>query len=172
MNKKRFEEVFSFPETVNEYAARVVAGLVVALCAFILATQNILVLGFLAYGFWARVLTGPTLSPLGLLATKGIIPALGNPHKTTLGASKRFAQGIGVIFSTSALVSALWGTWIIAFWLLGILSIFATLEAVLGFCAGCWVFGYLIRWHIIPEKICIQCQNIEISLSEENIIRS
>ena len=162
MNKNRktlLGEVYSFPETVDEYAARVVAGLVVALCAIILTTQNIWVLGFLIYGFWARVFTGPTLSPFGLLATKGIIPALGNPRKTTIGAPKRFAQGIGVIFSTSALVSGILGHWIIAYWLLGILAIFATFEAVFGFCAGCWGCWYLIRWHIIPEKICIQCKN-------------
>ena len=93
------------------------------------------------------------------IATKGIIPALGNPHKTTIGVPKRFAQGIGVIFSTSALVSGILGHWIIAYWLLGILAIFSTLEAVFCFCAGCWGFGYLIRRHIIPEKICIQCKN-------------
>ena len=102
MNKVKLGDVFSFPETVNEYAARVVAGLVITLSAIILTTQNIWLLGFLTYGFWARVLTGPTLSP-GLLATKGIIPALGNPRKTTIGAPKRFAQGIGVIFLSSAL---------------------------------------------------------------------
>ena len=103
MNKVKLGDVFSFPETVNEYAARVVAGLVITLSAIILTTQNIWLLGFLAYGFWARVLTGPTLSPMGLLATKGIIPALGNPRKPTIGTPKRFAQGIGVIFSSSAL---------------------------------------------------------------------
>ena len=170
MNKVKLGDVFSFPETVNEYATRVVAGLVITLSAIILTTQNIWLLGFLAYGFWARVLTGPTLSPMGLLATKGIIPALGNLRKTTIGAPKRFAQGIGVIFSSSALWTALSGFWLLTVWLLSILTLFATLEAVIGFCAGCWVFKYLIRWHIIPENICIQCQNLELSLSEENTV--
>ena len=34
----------------------------------------------LAYGFIARVLTGPTLSPLGSIAMKVIAPRLGEPR--------------------------------------------------------------------------------------------
>ena len=59
---------FSFPNPVNEKAARVVAGVVLATVIAILATGAYWLLIPLAYGFWARVLTGPTLSPLGWLA--------------------------------------------------------------------------------------------------------
>jgi len=46
----------------------------------------------LAYGFWARVLTGPTLSPLGQLATRVVAPRLPVEPKLVPGPPKRFAQ--------------------------------------------------------------------------------
>ena len=96
--------VFSFPNPVNEFSARFVAGMVVILTIATILTQNQFVAGFLLYGFLARVATGPTLSPMGLLATKVIVPALGNPTKLVAGPPKRFAQTIGLIFSTTAFV--------------------------------------------------------------------
>ena len=72
----RLRSVFSFPNPVNEVAARVVAGGVVVLCVLAIALRQQWLLVLLAYGFWARVLTGPTLSPLGQLATRVIVPRL------------------------------------------------------------------------------------------------
>src|SRR5437588_2461524 len=99
-------ELFSFPNPVNEKAARVVAGVVLATALVILATSWYWLLIPLAYGFWARVLTGPTLSPLGFLAQRVIAPRLG-PSKPVPGPPKRFAQGMGAVISTAALVLAL-----------------------------------------------------------------
>ena len=47
INTTVLNEVFLFPETVNEYAARIVAGFVVALSLLFLWTGNIYILGFL-----------------------------------------------------------------------------------------------------------------------------
>src|SRR5919204_3651192 len=99
-------ELFSFPNPVNEKAARVVAGAVLVTVLVILATGWYWLLIPLAYGFWARVLTGPTLSPLGWVAQNVIAPRLG-PKKPVPGPPKRFAQGMGAAFSTGALVLAL-----------------------------------------------------------------
>ena len=66
--------LFSFPNPVNEKAARVVAGVVLIEVIVTLATGFYWLLIPLAYGFWARVLTGPTLSPLGWIAQKVIAP--------------------------------------------------------------------------------------------------
>ncbi|MDQ1434676.1 MAG: hypothetical protein QOF59_1492, partial [Actinomycetota bacterium] len=68
--------VFSFPNPVNEVAARLVAAGVVALAAVELATGHRWLLIPLAYGFVARVLTGPMLSPLGRLVTQVVVPRL------------------------------------------------------------------------------------------------
>ena len=86
--------LFSFPNPVNEKAARVVAGVVLLTVVVILATGAHWLLIPLTYGFWARVLTGPTLSPVGWTAQNVIAPRLG-PRKPVPGPPKRFAQGMG-----------------------------------------------------------------------------
>src|SRR5437763_15054925 len=96
------DRVLSFPNPVNEKAARVVAGVVLVTTIVVLATGDYWLLVPLAYGFWARVLTGPTLSPLGALAQKVIAPRLG-PSKPVPGPPNRFAQSMGAAFSTAAL---------------------------------------------------------------------
>ena len=45
----------------------------------------------LAYGFIARVLAGPRLSPLAILVTKVIVPRFGLPYRPVAGPPKRFA---------------------------------------------------------------------------------
>ncbi|MEY4224794.1 MAG: hypothetical protein RIS33_1728, partial [Actinomycetota bacterium] len=62
--------LFSFPNPVNEISARLVAAGVVLQAILFLVIREWWVLVPLAYGFVARVLTGPTLSPLGTLVTK------------------------------------------------------------------------------------------------------
>ena len=73
-------EVFSFPHPANEYAARMVAGMVVALSLVILLLDVHWLMFLLAYGFLARVLTGPTLSPMGLLATRILASIVSPPE--------------------------------------------------------------------------------------------
>ena len=57
--------VFSFPHPVNEVAARMVAGMAALLSLAIIVFDLPVLLFILTYGFLARVLTGPTLSPMG-----------------------------------------------------------------------------------------------------------
>src|SRR5436305_15146734 len=99
-------ELFSFPNPVNEKAARVVAGAVFVTTIVIHATGAYWLLIPVTYGFWAPGLTGPTLSPLGWMAQNVIAPRLG-PKKPVPGPPRRFAQGLGAAMSTGALVLAL-----------------------------------------------------------------
>ncbi len=98
------KDLFSFPNPVNEIAARMVAAMVILVAVSAMITGQSWLLVLLAYGFLARVTTGPTLSPMGQLATRALVPALGGPEKLTPGPPKRFAQTIGLGFSTTALV--------------------------------------------------------------------
>ena len=150
--------LFSFPDPVNDYAARFVAAMVVILTLSFLVTPNIWVLIFILYGFLARVLTGPTLSPIGLIATKILVPLFGNPEKLVPGPPKRFAQAIGLVFSAAALIALLFSEMSATRYLIGILGFFASLEAFVGFCTGCYVFGWLIRFRLIPESVCESCK--------------
>lgn len=112
----------------------------------------------LAYGFWARVLAGPRFSPLALLASRVLVPWLGRAPKPVPGPPKRFAQGVGVVFSTSALILAFGFGLVSAAWaVLALLVGAAFLEAALGICLGCKVFSLLMGVGIIPESVCEEC---------------
>ena len=149
--------LFSFPNPVNEFSARFVAGMVSILTIATILTENQFVAGSLLYGFLARVATGPTLSPMGLLATRVIVPVLGNPTKLVAGPPKRFAQTIGLVFSATAFIMLMLDFVLIFQITLSILVIFALLESLAGFCAGCFVFNYLMKWKIIPQSVCESC---------------
>jgi Domain of unknown function (DUF4395) len=151
--------VIGFPRTINEKAARVVAG-VVAITGLValLVPAHWLVIP-LAYGFWARVLTGPRLSPLGALASRVIAPRLGEP-KIVPGPPKRFAQAMGAAITTAAVVALALGARGLVELLLVLLVAAATLESALAFCVGCQIFGLLMRAGLIPDAICAECGDI------------
>jgi hypothetical protein len=151
--------MFSFPHPVNEKAARVVAGVVMVVALAALLTSTYWLLAPLAYGFWARVLTGPTLSPLGQFATRVAAPRLGDP-KYVPGPPKRFAQGMGAVFTTGAAMLALAGVTTGADILLGMLVVAAGLESILAFCVGCQIFGLLMRAGVVPAEVCAECADI------------
>lgn len=152
--------MLGFPNPVNEKAARVVAGGVSILAIITLVTGWHWLLVPLALGFLARVLTGPTLSPLGQLATRVVAPRLGAP-KFVPGPPKRFAQSVGLALTAVAAVASLaLDQADVAAVLLAVLVAFATVESVVGFCAGCWMFGQLMRLGVIPEQTCVACADI------------
>lgn len=153
--------LFTFPNPVNEKAARAVAAGVLLIGLTTLITGWWWLTVPLAYGFIARVLSGPRLSPLGQLATRAVAPRLGRAVLVP-GPPKRFAQGIGVGFSLAALILAALGATAAAAVVLAVLVVFAGLESILGFCAGCFVFGRLMRAGIIPEDTCVACANISL----------
>jgi hypothetical protein len=154
--------VFSFPDPVDEVSARMVAlgALTMALVTIVLDQPWLTLL--LAYGFVARVLTGPKLSPLGLLVTRVIRPRLTSVRpRLTAGPPKRFAQGIGATLTVSAAVLALgFGQRGTAYVLLGMLVVAASLEAFLGLCLGCKIFALLMRIGVVPEEVCERCNDL------------
>ena len=152
--------VIGFPRTVNEKAARTVAAGVVALAIATAATGWFWLTIPLAYGFWARVLTGPTLSPLGQIATRFVAPLLGTPTPVP-GPPKRFAQAMGVVMSTAALILGLvLGLETAAAVVLAVLAVAASLEAFAGLCLGCEIFRALMRVGIVPETVCVECADV------------
>ncbi|MBM3657944.1 MAG: DUF4395 domain-containing protein [Actinobacteria bacterium] len=158
MDPKR---LLSFPDPVNEVAARLVAGGVVLMAGVTLAFQAEWMLWVLAYGFVARVCTGPTLSPLGQLVTRVLVPALPFAEKPVPGPPKRFAQGIGALVTVSAVILAGgFGQVGAAYGLIAVLTIAAGLEAFVGFCLGCKVFALLMKVGVIPETVCERCNDI------------
>ena len=151
--------MFGFPRVINEKAARTVAAVVALTGVIALATGAHWLLIPLAYGFWARVLTGPRLSPLAQLASKVIAPRLGEPRDVP-GPPKRFAQGMGAAITTLGVVALALGWSTVTAVLLAALVLAATLEAALGLCLGCMVFAGLMRAGIVPETVCVECADI------------
>ena len=132
--------------------------MVAALSIIVIVTNIHWLIIFLTYGFLARVLTGPRLSLMGQVAVRILAPALGSRSKLTAGPPKRFAQLVGLGFSTAALVLAYGvGSIVATEIVLGILAVFALMESCLGFCAGCFVFGHLMKLGVIPEETCRRC---------------
>lgn len=155
--------LFSFPNPVNEVSARLVAGGVLLMCAAAIVLDQPWLILVIAYGFLARVLTGPTLSPLGQLVTRVVIPLLGVPAKPVPGPPKRFAQGIGAVMSAAAAVLAFgFHQRAAAYAVLGPLIAAATLESVFAICLGCAIFARLMRLGIIPDAVCAECNDISL----------
>lgn len=152
-------KLLSFPNPVNETSARIVAAGVVLLGTAFVLTGNSWILVVLAYGFVARVLSGPTLSPLGRLATQVITPRLKVQHRFVPGPPKRFAQGVGAAFTLTASVLMVADVTTLARIVIALLVIAALLEAVFAICLGCIVFGWLMRLGVVPKNVCEECNN-------------
>lgn len=156
--------VIGFPDRVNEKAARTVAAGVGATSVVAVTTGWLWLALPLAYGFLARVLTGPTLSPLGQLAVRVVAPRLGPPSYVA-GPPKRFAQGIGAMVTVATAVAWAVGATSFSTALLVLLAVFATLESAVGVCVGCLIFARLIRLGWVPESICRSCADLSVQSS-------
>lgn len=143
--------IFRFPDTVNETSARLVAAGVITEAAIFLIFREGWLLIPLVYGFLARVLAGPTLSPLGQFVTRVATPALetwrGSRQDSTVssrvvpGPPKRFAQGIGLAFTSGAALAWLLGAPTVSVVLIVLLVGAATLESVFAVCLGCIIYN-------------------------------
>jgi len=152
--------LLSFPSIVNETAARIVATGAVAMSLAYVVTGNSWILLPLAYGFVARVLSGPRFSPLGLLATKVIVPKMNIKHKLCPGPPKRFAQGIGAAFTITASILLALDLGTASRIVVAMLAGAASLEAFAGVCIGCKMFYAMMRLGILPESVCEECNDI------------
>lgn len=160
---------FGFPNPVNERSARWVAtGVVLQAVLFLIVRQGWVLIP-LAYGFTARVLTGPKLSPLGQLSTRVLTPMMKGEGRFVPGPPKRFAQGVGLVFSVGASIAWLSGAHIVAIVLIAGLTVAASLEAFVGFCLGCVIFGQLMKIGVIPESVCEDCNDISRRLVRPNV---
>jgi len=162
----KLRSLFVFPDPVNEVSARAVAAGVVVLCLIAIISGQAWLTAVIAYGFLARVATGPTLSPLGQFVTRVVTPRLGLAPRYVPGPPKRFAQGIGAVLSVTAAVLAIgFGHQAAADVVLAAIVVAATLESAVGFCLGCTIFAQLMRIGVIPERVCIACANLRVDAS-------
>lgn len=164
-------KLLNFPTEVNDTSARIVATGAVAMAAGFAVTGWAWLLIPLTYGFVARVLSGPTFSPLARLATQVITPRINAQHRIVPGPPKRFAQGIGALFSVSASVLYLLDLDTASRWVAAALAGPAFLEAAFGFCIGCKMFAGLMRLGVIPESVCVECNDISARLRAQGALQ-
>ncbi|TGK52531.1 DUF4395 domain-containing protein [Leptospira bouyouniensis] len=149
-----------YPDVVNENVTRIVASTVVILGVFSLLFPNLIVLGLLLLGFTLRVSYGPKFEPVAFITSKYLVPWLGISFVPSAGPPKRFAQLIGFSFSLAAILFYI-NEFTLAYQItLATLVFFASLESFLGWCAGCFMFGLLMKIGVIPEEICERCNNL------------
>lgn len=161
--------LIGFPDTVDERAARVVAGGVVTMTAVSLATRRPALMVPVAAGFLARVLTGPKLSPLGQLATKVVVPRLPGPPRPVPGAPKRLAQGMGLTMSVASLALAATGRRRASVVVRAVLLVAAGLEAFAGICLACEMFPLFVKLGLASEEDCEDCANVWNRLSRRAV---
>jgi hypothetical protein len=134
--------------TVNENRVRVVAFLVLKLAAlcFIFTSRSIAV--FLLVDFTLRAFNLNKYSPLAFIA--GFLANLLQlNNKPVDRAPKRFAAFVGLSFMVMITLALFTDFILTARVLLGVLMVFAALESLAGFCAGCHVYSYLKRFGLI-----------------------
>jgi hypothetical protein len=97
----------------------------------------------LAIDFGLRGFVDRQYSPFRVVAD-WVVSQLGLPYKATDQAPKRFAARIGFVFATTIIIfqGMGWNTVILS----SVLALFASLESLAGFCAGCFVYTYYQRW--------------------------
>ena len=164
-DRRRPSQFFTFPDPVNETSARLVAAGVVLQGVVFLAVRQWWVLVPLVFGFAARVAAGPRFSLLGRAVTQFVTPRLRRDHRMVSGPPKRFAQAIGLTFSASALIAELLGGNVVAIVLIAGLVVAAALESFVGLCLGCMAFQRLMQWGVIPQSVCVSCNDIGASLN-------
>jgi Domain of unknown function (DUF4395) len=147
--------LFSFPSLVNEKAARLVASGVVVLLSSALLFHLPWLVPLVALGFLLRVGWGPRFSPLARTAMATASRLF--EERPVSGPPKRFAQAIGAFCTVSASL-LLWAGLATAAWaLVGLVILFALLEASIAFCMGCWIYGQLQHVGWIAPDVCVDC---------------
>ncbi|MBC7399246.1 MAG: DUF4395 domain-containing protein [Mucilaginibacter sp.] len=134
--------------TVNENRVRMVAFLVLLLAAICFITVNTMIAAFLLVDFTLRAFNLNKYSPLAFIAGF-LVKLLQLKNKPVDRAPKRFAAFVGLSFMVMILLALLTDFITTAKVLLGVLMIFAALESLAGFCAGCYVYSYLKRFGLI-----------------------
>ena len=131
------------PDRVDENRVRATAlGVVITMGAFFMTGYEIIP-AFLAVDFYIRAFTKLKYSPLSWLANL-LVVAIGTKPILIPKAPKVFAARIGLLLTFLTTLAAMLGMSLFAIILGTTLVGFAFLECGLNFCAGCWVYTYVV----------------------------
>ncbi|MBS1523958.1 MAG: DUF4395 domain-containing protein [Bacteroidetes bacterium] len=127
---------------MNENKARLTALFVLILCIVFLFTNWWIIIAFLVVDFLLRANNLGKYTLLAILSDV-IINQLKIKNKPTDRAPKRFAAGVGLVFTIGVLILTLLKLDTATLIVILVLIFFAFLESFIGFCAGCYVYSIL-----------------------------
>ena len=131
------------PESVDENRVRATAlWVIMAMGAFFMTGYEIIP-AFLAVDFYIRAFTKLKFSPLSWLGNL-LVLAVGTNPVWIPKAPKVFAARIGFLLTFLTTLTAMLGMSLLPVILGSTLVSFAFLECGLNFCAGCWVYTYVV----------------------------
>jgi len=152
-----------FPRVVDDVTVRLIASVVLVLAMVAFALHQWWIYPVLALDFILRTSLGPGASPVARGVQRFVRPRVRALRRPTSGPPKRFAAGIGAVLTSVAAVLWAAGLADAAVVTIGlIMVIFPALEAIVGLCVGCKVFGVLMRLGVVPEEICLECADLSL----------
>jgi hypothetical protein len=144
----------SQPTQVDPRGLRVVAGITAAVLAAVLAIPSepvrIVLLAVQVAVFAVAALIGLQKSPYAMFYAKAVRPRIGPPAELEDARPPRFAQLVGLAFTTVALVALLAGATTVALVATAFALVAALLNAAVGVCLGCEM--YLVLRRIAPAR--------------------
>jgi hypothetical protein len=141
---------------INENKVRLTAAFVLLIGIIYLLTHWVGLILLLTADFALRAFKLPRFSLLGFWA-EATVWQLNIPFKATDQAPKRFAAKVGFVFCLIITVRHFLNenTWILS----SILVVFAFLESVLAFCAGCYAYTFyaklITRKTLLAKRKCV-----------------
>jgi len=132
-------------ERVNERVVRCNALLTILVVGTAIFFKSPVLLLLLVADFYVRAFTTLKTSPLTYIS-RNIVLLLKLELKAIDKAPKIFAARLGFLMSLAILILFLVGFLNAALVIAGILSLFAMLELTIGFCAGCYIYSYVLVW--------------------------
>jgi hypothetical protein len=133
---------------VNENKVRLTALWVLALILITFYINPLPVFIFLMIDFFLRAFNFGKFSPLNILSNT-IVKQFKISNKPIDQAPKRFAAGIGFVLSALVVVLLIAGYMKTVFVLTIVFASFAFLESFLSFCAGCYIYTFLLHAKLI-----------------------
>jgi len=143
----------SQPTQVDPRGLRVVAAITAVVLAAVLVIPSepvrIVLLAVQVAVFATAALIGLQASPYAIFYAKVVRPRIGAPAELEDARPPRFAQVVGLAFTTIALVALLVGATTIALVATAFALVAALLNAAVGLCLGCEM--YLVLRRLTPS---------------------
>ncbi len=130
-------------ERVDENRVRATALAVVLTMGAFLITGYMFLPALLVIDFYIRAFTKLKFSPLSWVGHQ-FVKTIGTRPVMIDKAPKVFAARIGFLLTSITVVATVFGSSLLAVIMGSTLVAFAFLECGLNFCAGCWVYTYVV----------------------------